>query len=102
MEYFKAPFQNEISLLAAKYRTQKLTNISSQTECLCYCCVCTKRKCDGEDREETERQEWKQRMNQVDDREQIRNRAANRQQQFHEMEQKLRQMDFEQQRRNIQ
>ena len=41
-------------------------------------------------------------MNQVDDREQIRNRAANRQQQFHEMEQKLRQMDFDQQRRNIQ
>ena len=64
----------------------------SVLECLCYCCVCTKRKCDGEAREESERQEWKSRMNEVEDRDHARN------QRIHEMEQKLRQLDSGQQR----
>ena len=60
-------------------------------ECLCYFCVSIKRKCDGESDEEPERQQWKSRMNEVEDKDHARHQRQ--QQNFHEMEQKLRQLD---------
>lgn len=75
-------------------------SIVSILECLCYCCICSVRRCSGDDDDEEERQKWKEQMNHneihPEDREEARQRAANRQQQFNEMEARLKQMDMSQ------
>lgn len=65
-------------------------SVVSVLECFCYCCVASIRKCTGEDREEEERERWKQAMNLELD---PQKRADLRQQKFNEMQERLRQLD---------
>ena len=69
-------------------------SVVSILECFCYCCVSVGRKCCEDDNEEEEREKWKQNMNDIEDKDLARERAAARQNQFNEMESRLRRMDM--------
>lgn len=85
-------FVAEVGGLMAFFLGLSLVSI---LECMCYCCICTVRKCGGDEVEGEDRWQEQQQVQQedVEDEETARRRAHHRQKQFEEIQAKLRRAD---------